>query len=60
MTTPANQERIGGRRRCCDEDFGGSHYHCGRCRRVSGMMGCAWKDEECKRIERRLSMGGVG
>lgn len=25
--------------RCCDEDFGGSHYHCAYCRGVSGMQG---------------------
>lgn len=31
--------------RCCDQDYGGSHYHCGGCGQVSGMMGCA----ECHR-----------
>lgn len=25
---------------CCDEDTGGSHYHCGRCGKVGGMQGC--------------------
>ncbi len=24
---------------CCDEDYGGSHYHCGHCREVTSMMG---------------------
>lgn len=28
-----------GREPCCDEDLGGSHYHCGRCGGVSSMMG---------------------
>ena len=28
-----------GRKRCCEEDFGGSHYHCGHCGEVSGMYG---------------------
>lgn len=27
------------RERCCDEDFGGSHYHCSQCNAVTGMMG---------------------
>jgi len=25
--------------RCCAEDFGGSHYHCGNCNAVTGMYG---------------------
>jgi hypothetical protein len=25
--------------RCCDEDYGGSHYHCARCGAACGMMG---------------------
>jgi len=28
-----------GRERCCDEDYGGSHYHCAKCGGVCGMMG---------------------
>ena len=28
-----------GRPRCCDQDFGGSHYHCARCGAVTGMYG---------------------
>lgn len=24
---------------CCDQDFGGSHYHCGHCGEVSSMQG---------------------
>lgn len=40
MTEPvriADLER--GRDRCCDQDYGGSHYHCGRCGEVASMMG---------------------
>lgn len=30
----------GGRPRCCDQDFGGSHYHCGGgCGAVTSMYG---------------------
>ncbi len=36
-----------GRNRCCIEDFGGSHYHCAKCNRVTGMMGCGEQDELC-------------
>lgn len=25
--------------RCCEEDWGGSHYHCGQCGEVTGMYG---------------------
>lgn len=25
--------------RCCEEDWGGSHYHCGECGEVTGMYG---------------------
>ena len=32
-------EKIQGRARCCDKDFGGSHYHCGNCGEVSSMLG---------------------
>jgi hypothetical protein len=28
-----------GRERCCEEDFGGSHYHCAHCGQVSSMQG---------------------
>lgn len=27
--------------RCCEEDFGGSHYHCAKCGKVGGMYGHA-------------------
>lgn len=27
------------RERCCDQDQGGSHYHCGNCGEVSSMLG---------------------
>lgn len=28
-----------GRDRCCDQDYGGSHYHCGNCGKASSMLG---------------------
>lgn len=28
-----------GHARCCEEDYGGSHYHCARCDGVTGMYG---------------------
>lgn len=28
-----------GREPCCDEDLGGSHYHCAKCGAVCSMMG---------------------
>ncbi len=28
-----------GWRRCCEEDWGGSHYHCAGCGAVTGMYG---------------------
>ena len=34
-----NLEEVMGREPCCDEDYGGSHYHCGRCGKTSSMMG---------------------
>ncbi len=39
-----------GRNRCCIEDFGGSHYHCAKCNRVTGVMGCGKKDELCNAL----------
>ena len=27
------------RRLCCDQDYGGSHYHCAKCEAVTGMFG---------------------
>ena len=33
------REKFIGRKPCCEQDFGGSHYHCGRCNGVTGMMG---------------------
>lgn len=42
-----------GRERCCDEDYGGSHYHCTRCGAVTSMMGHYSKDE----CEDSISLG---
>lgn len=25
--------------RCCNQDYGGSHYHCSNCGAVTGMLG---------------------
>jgi hypothetical protein len=33
-----------GREPCCDEDYGGSHYHCSQCNGVCSMMG-HWTDK---------------
>lgn len=38
MSSPL-EDGILGRPRCCDDDFGGSHYHCGSCGEVSSSMG---------------------
>jgi hypothetical protein len=35
----------------CREDDGGSHYHCGRCHRPSGMQGCATDNRDCRTLE---------
>lgn len=45
MTAQTDEDRLAqmkrlGREPCCPEDWGGSHYHCARCSRVSGMYGC--------------------
>lgn len=40
--SPAGEEDFihpDGRKRCCAEDFGGSHYHCGGCGAVTGQLG---------------------
>lgn len=37
LTDPT--EFLAGRPRCCELDFGGSHYRCGRCNAVTGMYG---------------------
>lgn len=34
----------GGPPRCCEEDQGGSHWHCGNCGEVSSMYGHYSKD----------------
>lgn len=31
---------MGNRCKLCNEDYGGSHYHCGRCGRVGSYQGC--------------------
>ena len=36
---PEVGEPFQGRIRCCEDDFGGSHWHCGRCGRVSSIYG---------------------
>lgn len=35
----ADLARMIGREPCCDQDFGGSHYHCPRCWAVTSMLG---------------------
>jgi hypothetical protein len=46
---------LAGRTRCCDQDHGGSHYHCGRCNGVTGMYGHhrggEYRDGKWRRIE---------
>ncbi len=41
--------------RCCDKDFGGSHYHCPNCGEACGMMG-HWSEIQkryyCRKKER--------
>lgn len=32
-------------KRCCDQDFGGSHYHCGNCGQVSSMYGHSYGED---------------
>jgi hypothetical protein len=41
MTEISDEEfkAMQGRKRCCPQDTGGSHYHCGRCGGVTGMQG---------------------
>jgi hypothetical protein len=43
-----------GRKRCCDQDFGGSHYHCA-CGRVSGFQGCG--DVRCDGCGKKFPCG---
>ena len=38
-----------GREPCCEEDYGGSHYHCARCGAVCSMMGNSPEDCELAR-----------
>ncbi len=33
------REKLIGRKPHCDQDYGGSHYHCAKCNGVSSMMG---------------------
>lgn len=40
MKIPEVGESWGYRIRCCEEDLGGSHYHCPACGRVGSMYGC--------------------
>ena len=47
-------ERTQHRPKCCDEDYGGSHYHCAQCGEVTGMMGHFLGDRIiCDPVERK-------
>lgn len=36
---PAVGEPFQGRIRCCEDDYGGTHWHCAKCNGVTSMMG---------------------
>lgn len=46
-------------KRCCEEDYGGSHYHCANCGEVSGMYGHYVKDGfTCQKEPREVRRAG--
>lgn len=49
------------RPKCCYQDFGGSHYHCGNCGKPSSMMG-HWADGEfrCDKAPALLTVACTG